>query len=140
LLADSLDMFGDAFMYGVTIWALDQRPRMQLKVSLLKGLLMWLVAGVVVFRCWSQWVHGWVPRAEWMGGVGVLALVVNFISAYFLMRHKDDNLNMKSVWLCSRNDMFANVGIIIGAVFVYQTRSHYPDLIVGLALSLLFIH
>jgi len=140
LLGDSLDMFGDASVYAITLFVLNRGPRARAGAALLKGAFMLLFGLVVIAealrRLWLQEV----PAAGWMGTVGALALLANAVCFALLYRHRSDDLNMRSTWLCSRNDLFANTSVIAAAVLVALTGSLWPDVLVGLAIAALFLH
>ena len=131
LLADSLDMLGDAFVYGVTLWALDRGPRWRAGTSLLKGGIITVsglgIAGEAVVKA----SRGDVPDGAVMGVFGVAALAANVVCLVLLMRHRQDDLAMRSTWLCSRNDVLANLGVLAAAIGVVWTGSALPDLVVG---------
>lgn len=140
LLGDSLDMLGDAFVYGLTLYTLRRSLRSQAGASLLKGVIM-LAFGFAVM---AEAVHKafWgapVPSVVVMGGVGLLALAANAFCFLLLYSHRDDNLNMRSTWICSRNDVIANMSVIGAAGVVAWTGSFWPDLLVGVAIAALFI-
>ncbi len=80
-----------------------------------------------------------LPVFETIGAVGLLALAANGICLALLWRHRSDDINMRSVWLCSRNDIIANVSVLVAAAGVWQTQSGWPDIVVGLALAALFL-
>lgn len=140
LLGDSLDMFGDASVYALTIFVLDRSRRARAGASLVKGGFMLLFGVVVVADAIRKLVIQEMPSAEWMGAIGALALFANGICFALLYRHRADDLNMRSTFLCSRNDLFANSSVIIGAGLVAITNSLWPDIIVGLAIAALFLH
>ena len=140
LLGDSLDMFGDASVYALTIFMLARSRRARAGASLVKGGFMLLFGVVVVADAIRKLVIQELPSAEWMGAVGALALIANGICFALLYRHRADDLNMRSTFLCSRNDLFANSSVIIGAGLVAITNSLWPDIIVGLAIAALFLH
>ena len=135
LLADSLDMLGDALVYGVSLYAIGKSIRWETSVSLLKGVVMALFGFWVVGQAVYRFTTPTLPVAETMGWVGGLALVANVSCAALLLRFRNDDLNMRSTWLCSRNDVIANIGVLIAAALVSTTNSHYPDLIVGIVIS-----
>ncbi len=139
LLGDSLDMFGDASVYAMTLFVLHRGMRARAGAALLKGEFMLLFGLVVIAealrRLWLQEV----PSADWMGGVGALALLANAVCFVLLYRHRADDLNMRSTWLCSRNDLIANTSVIAAAVLVAITDSLWPDVLVGLAIAALFL-
>ncbi|MBR7889226.1 cation transporter [Marinomonas sp. A79] len=139
LLGDSLDMFGDASVYALTLFVLDKSRRARAGASLFKGGFMLLFGVVVVADAIRKLMVQELPVAEWMSAVGALALVANGICFWLLYRHRADDLNMRSTWLCSRNDLFANSSVIIAAGLVALTNSLWPDIIVGLAIAVLFL-
>lgn len=115
LLADALDMFGDALVYGFSLFVLARSERWQASAALTKGVFM-LIFGVGVFtEAIYKMLHPIMPVVEVMGVIGALALVANLVCFFLLYRHRGDNLNMSSTWLCSRNDLFANIGVLLAA-------------------------
>ena len=139
LKADALDFFADAVTYGLSLWVIGMALRTRSLVALGKGvslLLMGLwVAGSTIYRVF---VMG-VPAAEVMGIVGFIALLANVASVVILMRYKDGDANVRSVWLCSRNDAIGNVAVMVAAVAVWATASGWPDLIVAGIMAGLFV-
>jgi Co/Zn/Cd efflux system component len=140
LLGDSLDMFTDATVYAVTLFALYSDNRTRAGVALLKGGVMLLFGVVVIIEAARRSFLGVVPEATWMGVVGMLALAANTICFGLLYRHRSDDLNMRSTWLCSRNDLIANSSVIAAALMVAYSGALWPDLAVGVAIALLFLH
>lgn len=139
LIADSLDMLGDALVYGFSIYVVARGARMKAKAALLKGGIM-AAFGLFVFgQAMYKMIFPDVPVFETIGLIGLLALVANSICLVLLWRHRADDINMSSVWLCSRNDIIANVSVLCAAVGVWLTSSGWPDILVGLALSALFL-
>ena len=139
LLADSLDMLGDALVYGFSIYVVARGARMKARAALFKGIIMALfglfVLGQAIYRMTSP--H--VPVFEIIGAIGLLALAANSLCFILLWRHRSDDINMSSVWLCSRNDLIANVSVLFAAAGVWLTHSGWPDILVGLALAALFV-
>ncbi|BAU47438.1 cation transporter [Sulfurifustis variabilis] len=139
LLADSLDMLGDALAYGVTLYAVGRGLLWKARAALFKGVLMWAFGLFVLVDATYKAVSGGVPHYETMGIVGLVALLANALCLGLLWRHRSDDLNMRSVWLCSRNDILANVAVIVAAALVYASRSVWPDVVVGLGIAILFL-
>lgn len=139
LLADSLDMLGDAFVYGFSLYAIGKTPRWGASTSLLKGSIMLLFGIGVLFEATRRFLSPETPVAATMGLVGGLAFAANVTCAILLMRHRNDDLNMRSTWLCTRNDVVANIGVMIAAAAVGFTQSRWPDLVVGVAISTLVL-
>lgn len=140
LLGDSLDMFGDASVYALTLFVLDKGRRARASAAMVKGGFMLLFGLVVVADAIRKLILNELPEADWMGAVGALALFANGICFALLYRHRADDLNMRSTWLCSRNDLIANTSVIIAAGLVALTGTLWPDLIVGLSIATLFLH
>jgi Co/Zn/Cd efflux system component len=136
LLADSGDMLGDAIVYGFSLYAVARGPVWQARAALLKGGIMALFGLGVLTQVILRLVRGGVPSADVMGGIGTLA--ANTLCLILLWRRRDDDINMRSVWLCSRNDVVANAGVLAAAGAVSLSGSAWPDLLVGLAIASLF--
>lgn len=139
LLSDSLDNLGDALTYGLSLYAVSRGARSKAKVALFKGGLI-LAAGLFVVRQVIYGIlHPDVPVFETMGIVSLLALAANGTCLALLWKHRAEDVNMSSVWECSRNDIAANASVFIAAGAVWLTGSGWPDLAVGLALACLFL-
>ncbi len=137
LLADAIDFFGDAANYGVTLVVLGMSPVWRSRAALLKGGSM-LVFGLFVLgkTAWTL-VQGGTPEAVTMGVVGLMALVANVAVAVMLYAWREGDANMRSVWLCSRNDAIGNIAVMLAALGVLGTGSALPDLAVALVMALL---
>ncbi len=135
LLADSMDFLSDSFSYGLTIYVLQKHIHVRAKAALLKAALMLLLAAGAFTQGFYNLLEHTTPAYLTMGWVGTLALFANGISALLLYKSRGRDSNMRSVWLCSRNDMLANIFILIAAYLVYSTGSLYPDLLVALAIA-----
>ncbi|MDO9392559.1 cation diffusion facilitator family transporter [Methylotenera sp.] len=139
LLSDSLDNLGDAITYGLSLYAIASAPRSKAKIALFKGILI-LIAGLFVF---SQVVYRIivpiVPIYETMGLISLLALLANGTCLALLWKHHEEDINMSSVWECSRNDVASNISVFVAAGGVWLTHSGWPDILVGLLLALLFL-
>lgn len=140
LLADSLDMLGDASVYALTLTVLYSSARKRAAAALFKGGVM-MVFGIAVFaEALRRSMLGEAPAADGMALVGFAVLLANLACFFLLLRHRSDDLNMRSTWLCSRNDIVANLGVIGAAAAVAFTGSYWPDVLVGGAIALLFLH
>jgi Co/Zn/Cd efflux system component len=137
LWADSLDFFGDAVNYAVSLAVLGASLYWRATVALLKGVTMALFGFVVIAKVVYSYIQGIPPEAITMGAIGVLALIANVISAVILYAFRDGDSNMKSVWLCSRNDAIGNVAVILAAIGVFGTGSLWPDIIVAAIMAIL---
>ncbi len=138
LTGDSLDMLGDALVYGCSLYVIKKGKKAQARSAMLKGSIMFLSAIAVFARATYQLLAQTVPTVSLMGEIGILALVANLICFLLLIRHRNDNINMSSVWLCSRNDIIANTAVLITAGLVLLTNSFLPDFILGLLLTVIF--
>jgi cation diffusion facilitator family transporter len=139
LLADALDMLGDALVYAFSLFVLNRPAAWQAKAALLKGAFMALFGlGVLGEAAYKIFVPI-VPTAQTMGMIGALALAANLACFFLLYRHRADNLNMSSTWLCSRNDLIANAGVIAAAGATFLLASRWPDIVVGVAIAALFL-
>ncbi len=139
LVADSLDMLGDALVYGFSIYVVARGARMKANAALFKGGIMAAFGLFVLGQAVYKIVFPQVPVFEAIGAIGLLALAANSICFALLWRHRVDDINMSSVWLCSRNDIIANVSVLVAAVGVWLTHSGWPDILVGFALAALFL-
>jgi Co/Zn/Cd efflux system component len=138
LTGDSLDMLGDALVYASSLYVINKGNKAQAKSALLKGSIMFLSAVAVFARASYQLFADIAPEVKVMSVVGFIALVANLVCLFLLTRHRKDNINMSSVWLCSRNDIIANTSVLAAAGLVLLTGSKLPDLIVGLLLTFVF--
>jgi Co/Zn/Cd efflux system component len=137
LWADSLDFFGDAVNYAVSLAVLGASLYWRATVALFKGAIMAIFGLVVIAKTIYAYMQGIPPEAITMGVIGVLALIANVISAVVLYAFRDGDSNMQSVWLCSRNDAIGNVAVIFAAIGVFGTGSMLPDLIVAVIMATL---
>lgn len=139
LLSDALDNLGDALTYGASLYAVGRGPRAKARVAVFKGILILsaglYVLGVVIYKLF---VPG-VPVFETMGAVGILALAANGTCLALLWKHRAEDINMSSVWECSRNDIASNIAVFIAAAAVWKTGAAWPDLVIGAFLAVLFL-
>ena len=139
LLADSLDMLGDSLVYGFSLYVLWRSSEWKAKAALLKGAIMAIFGAGVLAEVVYKSVSGVVPGAETMGIIGALVLLGNGICFLLLFRHRSDDLNMRSTWLCSRNDIIANLSVLVAAIGVKVFAAGWPDILVGAAIAALFL-
>jgi Co/Zn/Cd efflux system component len=140
LLADSLDMLGDALVYGFSLYVVTRNDAWKAGSALLKGGIMGAFGLFVLGYAGYKLLYPQVPHVEAVGLIGLLALAANSVCLILLWRHRAEDVNMRSVWLCSRNDIIANTSVLIAAGGVWLTRSQWPDLLVGLGIAALFLH
>lgn len=139
LLADSLDMLGDSLVYGFSLFVLHQSIVWRSRAALVKGAVMAAFGVGVLAQAVLRLRIGVPPVAETMVAVGTVALAANGFCFLLLWQHRADDINLRSTWLCSRNDLIANGGVLVAAALVAWSRSLWPDFIVGIAIALLFL-
>jgi Co/Zn/Cd efflux system component len=139
LQADALDFLGDTLTYGMSLAVIGRSIQTRSQAAMFKGASLTLM-GLWVFgsTLYHVLVLG-VPRAEIMGVVGFMALAANVASVLLLLRYKDGDANVRSVWLCSRNDAIGNVAVMMAAFGVWGTSTAWPDLIVAAIMAGLFL-
>jgi Co/Zn/Cd efflux system component len=139
LKADALDFLADTVTYGLSLAVIGASLRTRATAALFKGLSLSLMAAWVMgSTIYHTFVLG-LPRAELMGGVAALALVANVASVLLLLRYKDGDANVRSVWLCSRNDAIGNMVVMVAAVAVWGTSTAWPDLVVAALMAGIFL-
>lgn len=135
LQADALDFLGDAANYAISLGVAGMGLAWRARAALLKGWgLLVLGAWVLGSTVW-HFYSGTLPRAELMGAVGILALIANTAVALILYRFRQGDANMRSVWICSRNDAIGNIAVVAAAAGVFGTGTGYPDLIVAVIMA-----
>ena len=139
LLADSLDMLGDALVYGFSLYVVGRSDKWKASAALIKGVLMAGFGTMVLLQVGISFLFPELPDYRMMGVIGIVALVANGTCLLLLTQHRGDDLNMRSTWLCSRNDIIANVGLVAAAACVFVFGSPLPDLIVALVVTAVFI-
>ena len=139
LQADALDFLGDALTYGISLAVIGASLRVRSTAALAKGLSLFAMGVWVLGSTLYRVVYVGVPEAGVMGAIGALALAANLASVLILMRYKDGDANVRSVWLCSRNDAIGNVAVMIAALGVWGTATGWPDLIVAAIMASLFL-
>ena len=138
LTGDSLDMLGDALVYGCSLYVIQKSKKAQARAAMLKGTIMYISAIAVFAKASYQLFAQTTPQVQLMSEIGILALIANLICFLLLIRHRSDNINMSSVWLCSRNDIIANASVLLTAGFVFVSGSFLPDFMLGLLLTVIF--
>jgi Co/Zn/Cd efflux system component len=139
LLADSLDNLGDALTYALSLYAVSRGTAVKARVALFKGGLIFLAACAVATQVAYKVFVPSVPIFEVMGAFSLLGLVANSFCLYLLWRHRQEDVNMSSVWECSRNDIASNLSVFVAAGAVWLTGSGWPDILVALGLVCLLM-
>lgn len=140
LQADALDFLGDTLTYGVTLLAIGQALRWRAYAAVFKGLTLAAMGLWVLGSTLYRVVVLGIPNEMIMGSVAALALAANLSSVLLLLRYRDGDANVRSVWLCSRNDAIGNLAVILAAAAVHLLQSPWPDLLVAFLMALLFLH
>jgi Co/Zn/Cd efflux system component len=139
LLSDSLDNLGDALTYALSLYAVSRGAQAKARVALFKGMLILLGACIVVAQIIYRLFEPTVPIFELMGAFSLAGLAANGLCLFLLWRHREEDINMSSVWECSRNDIATNLSVFVAAGAVWLTGSGWPDILVASALAVLLI-
>jgi cation diffusion facilitator family transporter len=140
LMADSLDMLADALVYALGLFALGRATHWKSRAALTSGIFQMILGiGILIQPIYLLSTNN-IPDAFNMGVFGLLALIANTISFLLLMAYRDGDINMRATWVCTRNDMINNVGVLIAAGLVYWFSSPLPDIIIGLIIAIIVMH
>ncbi len=137
LFSDSLDNLGDALTYGLSLFVVSKSIRSKSYVAIFKGVLILIGAIFVIYQIVDKITNPIVPAYEIMGIFGLLGMVANGICLWLLWSHRDEDINMSSVYECSRNDIASNSSVILAAFFVWYFGSIWPDIIIATLLVIL---
>jgi cation diffusion facilitator family transporter len=140
LQADALDFLADSLTYGMSLWVIGRSMTLRSSVAIVKGVSLAAMGGWVLLSTIYRIFTEHTPEPFTMGWIAVCALGVNLLSVLLLLTYKDGDANVRSVWLCSRNDAIGNVAVMLAAVAVAYTQSGWPDLIVAFLMSGLFFN
>ncbi|HEY7542222.1 MAG TPA: cation transporter [Methylomirabilota bacterium] len=138
LVADSFDMAGDAIVYGFSLYVVGRGTVWQARAALLKGLIMAALGVGLLVQVAFKIAHGLSPTVEVMSVVGLLAFAANLGCLILLWRRRGDDINMRSAWICSRNDVIGNAAVLLAAGAVALTGSPWPDIVIGLLVAAVF--
>lgn len=139
LLAESLDDLGDAITYALSLFVVYKSDQMKAKVAFIKGCLILLGAVFVLSQVIRNILDSSIPVFEVMGSVAFIALLLNLTCLFLLTKHRDQDINMSSVWECSKNDILNNLAIILASLLVWITNLGWADIAIGMALSLMLV-
>ncbi len=140
LIADSLDMFADATVYGLALYAVGRSARMKLRAAHLAGLLQLLLALGVFWDVVQRLLGGSEPDSGLMIGIAILALVANVYCLWLISAHREGGAHMRASWIFSATDVLANLGVIAAGGLVALTGSPYPDLVIGTLIGLVVLN
>ncbi len=135
LLADSLDMFADASVYGMALYAVGRSRRLQASAATASGVLQIALGLCALFEVVRRFLYGSEPGSTLMIAVGALALIANVTCLMLISKHRDGGVHMRASWIFSANDVIANLGVIISGILVMSLGSRLPDLIIGAVIS-----
>jgi Co/Zn/Cd efflux system component len=138
LRADALDFLGDTLTYGITLLAIGHSLRWRASAAMFKAVTLLLMGLWVLASTLYQVLVLGMPNEMMMGSVAMLAFAANVASVLLLLRYRDGDANVRSVWLCSRNDAIGNLAVMLAAVAVYYTQTKWPDLLVAFLMSGMF--
>ncbi len=140
LIADSLDMFADAAVYGLALYAVGRSAHLKVRAAHLSGWLQLALALFALAEVVSRFIFGSEPVSSLMIGMGLVALVANVASLLIISKSRDSGAHMKASWIFSANDVIANLGVIVAGVLVMWTGSRWPDLIIGTLIALVVLN
>jgi len=140
LLADALDMLADALIYALGLFALGRAAHWRVKAALASGIFQLLLGVGVAIAAVGRFMEVGLPNTATMALFGALALIANTICFVLLSRYRDGDINMRATWICSRNDMIGNVGVLVAAGLVLWLQSPIPDIVIGLMIAAVVIH
>lgn len=138
LLSESLDYLGDSLTYVLSFIVVNMGLKIKSRVAMFKGLLILSAGLLVAWQLIEKLLNPTVPLFEVMGTFSILGLLVNGLCLYLLTKHKEEDINMSSVWECSRNDIAAGIAVFAAAFGVWLTNSMWPDVVVAFGLMILF--
>lgn len=141
LLADSIDMIGDVIAYAISLYAFNRGDKWVAKAALFKGIIIVVLASIVVVDASKKFfIIESIPSSSLMIIFSLIGLAANGFCLWLLTTYREENLNMKSVWICSRNDILVNLSVMLTAVLVYSFQSQWPDVIIGLSLAVILLY
>jgi cation diffusion facilitator family transporter len=139
LMADSVDMLGDALVYALSLYVIDRGPRWRAGAALAKGLIILAFGAWILFEAGVKVREGITPISGMMAGFGALALAANLTCLRLLWPFRSHDVNMRSTFECSRNDVISNIGVLLAAAGVWFTGRSWPDIAIGLVVAALFL-
>lgn len=139
LMADSVDMLGDALVYALSLYVIDRGPRWRAGAAVAKGLIIMAFGAWILFEAGVTYRAGITPLAPLMASFGALALAANLTCLRLLWPLRSRDVNMRSTFECSRNDVISNIGVLLAAAGVWASGRSWPDIVVGLIVAALFL-
>jgi cation diffusion facilitator family transporter len=135
LIADSLDMLADAVVYGIGLYAVGRAASAKIRAAYASGYFQMMLALIVVLDVSRRAIFGSDPEPAYMMLIGLVALAANVVCLILIARHRDGGVHMRASWIFSKNDVIANIGVILGGGLVFVTGVRWPDLVVGIAIA-----
>ena len=135
LIADSLDMLADAVVYGIGLYAVAKAASNKIRAAFASGYFQMALAFVVALDVSRRAIFGSDPEPAYMVLIGLVALAANVVCLSLITKHRDAGVHMRASWIFSRNDVIANIGVMLGGGLVYVTGVRWPDLVVGMAIA-----
>jgi Co/Zn/Cd efflux system component len=139
LMADSLDMFADASVYGMALYAVGRSPRLQTRAAALSGVMQLALGVSVLVDVLRRYQFGSEPVSALMIGVGAVAFAANLGCLLLLAKHREGGVHMRASWIFSTNDVLANIGVVASGALVAVSGSRAPDLAIGTVISILVV-
>jgi Co/Zn/Cd efflux system component len=137
LIADSLDMFADASVYAVSLYAIGRSVSLKTKAAFLSGIMQIALALTALADVVRRFIWGSEPLSSFIIGIGLLALIANVTCLLLISKHRQGDVNMRASWIFSKNDVIANLSVIVSGGIVALTGSRYPDLVIGFMIAVL---
>jgi Co/Zn/Cd efflux system component len=135
LIADSLDMLADAVVYGIGLYAVGRAASAKIRAAYISGYFQMALALIVALDVSRRAVFGSEPEPAYMILIGLIALAANVLCLNLIAKHRDGGVHMRASWIFSKNDVIANVGVVVSGGIVFVTGSRWPDLLVGVAIA-----
>lgn len=139
LMADSLDMLADASVYGVSLYAVGKTARHKAQVALISGIVEVLLGLAALYQVIEKWLWGSQPLSGLMMGVGMLALLANVVCVVLISRYRHGDVHLRASYIFSKNDVIANLGVILAGLLVAALNNRWPDLVIGLLIALVVL-
>ncbi|HMQ11358.1 MAG TPA: cation diffusion facilitator family transporter [Oligoflexia bacterium] len=139
LIADALDMFADAIVYSIALYAVGRSSQHKTKAALFSGYFQSLLGFMVIVDIVRRIAFGSEPESLFMMGMGAIALVANVVCLLLIKKHKDGEVHMRASWIFSANDVIANIGVILGGILVWKLGVRWPDLAIGLIIATIIL-
>lgn len=135
LIADSLDMLADAVVYAISLCAVSRAASARIRAAFASGFFQMALALIVALDVCRRAVFGSEPESVYMISIGLVALAANVVCLGLIAKHRNDGVHMRASWIFSKNDVIANVGVVLSGGLVYVTGFRWPDLVVGIAIT-----